>query len=121
MIHGKDILIYEGSTPTPIAAAKSCTISTDADTKETSSPDSGTAKTFVAGRTSWNVSVSMLVLAVKDNLLRVGQTYTLTMGVRGSETDRLTGTAICTQCQITGTVGNLAQGSIAFLGSGDLT
>lgn len=111
------MIIYEGSTPTPIAAAKSCTITLGVDTKETSSPTSSSARTFVAGRTSWQVSVSTLVTSVSGLLLRVGNTYTLTVGVSG---DTLSGTAICTDCQIEGSVGALAKGSINFLGSGEL-
>lgn len=115
MIHGEDLIIYEGADA--IAAAKSCTIVTSCDTKEISSPSSATARTFVAGRTGWQVSVSTLVSNVSSALLKVGNTYTLTMGVTG---DTLTGTAICTQCQIDGAVGALAKGSFNFLGSGEL-
>lgn len=118
MIHGKDIIIYEGSDePVAIAASKSCTIDKQAGTVETSSPASGTARSYASGRTDWVCTMNNLVLSVKDNMLRVGETYFITMGVRGSSTDTITGYAICTECNITGTVGNLAQGSFRFQGS----
>ena len=118
MIHGKDIIIYEGSDePVAIAASKSCTIDKQAGTVETSSPASGTARSYASGRTDWVCTMNNLVLSVKDYMLRVGETYFITMGVRGSSTDTITGYAICTECNITGTVGNLAQGSFRFQGS----
>jgi hypothetical protein len=120
MIHGKDIIISEGNPAVAIASAKSCQIVRQADTVEKSSPTSAQAREFEAGRTGWSVIITCFVLNVKAQLMRVGQTYVLTMGVRGSSTDKLTGTAICTECNITGTVGNLAQGSLRFLGSGEL-
>lgn len=120
MIHGKDIIISEGNPAVPIAAAKTCSIVMSADSMEKSSPTSDRAREYVAGRTTWAVIVTTLVLGVKASLLRVGNTYTITMGVRGSSTDKLTGTAICTECNITGTVGNLAQGSLRFQGTGEL-
>lgn len=121
MIYGKDIIISEGSPAVPIAAAKSCSIVRQSDTVEISDPTMGRAKTYLAGRTGWQVVVNSLLLAMKSNLMRVGNTYTITMSIAGSNTDKLTGTAICTECQITGTVGNLAQGSFRFLGSGSLS
>ena len=121
MIYGKNIIISLGSPATAIAASKSCTIIRQSDTQETSDPTSARARTYLAGRTGWTVTVSGLLLVMKDNLLRVGNSYTLTMGVSGSSTDKMTGTAICTECQITGTVGNLAQCSLKFLGSGSLS
>ena len=122
MIKGHDFMIFEGVPAVAIAAAKSCTIITRADTIENSSPASGTARTFVPGRTSWEVTVSTLVLSISGIILRRGQTYTLSWKER-NETfyTAYMGTAICTEAQIVGSEGNLAQGSIRFLGSGDIT
>lgn len=126
MIHGNNILIYEGATPTVIAASKSCDIDYSADTIEVSSPpelatDDGTHHMYIVGRRGWKVSMSYLVTNFTSGLLRVGNTYTLTIGQRTDTTDRLTGAAICTQCKITATRGNLVQGSFQFQGTGALT
>lgn len=116
---GKDIQVYEGSTPTAIGSAKSCTINMSADTVETSSPSSPTARTYASGRTGWEVQVSKLVTNMKSDLLRNGTVVTLSMIVNNN--DRVSGTAICTNVQVTGEVGKLAQCSCTFLGSGELS
>lgn len=115
MIHGRNILIYEGDVV--IAAAKSCTINNNAEAVENSSPASGTARSYTVGRTGWEISISTLVLSMKDHLLQTGHSYTLTWKERDSDTDTMTGTAICTTAQVDAAVGNLAQGSFQFLGS----
>lgn len=118
MIHGKDIRIFEGSPAVEIANSKSCYIFKRADTKESSSPTSGDARTYVPGRTDWSVSLDTLVTDVRGDVLRVGQIYTLTIVVSGSAV--FSGTVICTECQITAACGNLARGSFNFKGSGEL-
>lgn len=117
MIQGRNILIYEGDVV--IAAAKSCTINNNAEALENSSPASGTARSYTVGRTGWDISISTLVLGMKDHLLKVGQAYRLVWKVRGNDSDTMQGTAICTNAQVAATVGNLAQGSFQFLGSDD--
>ena len=119
MIKGKDIRVYEGSSPTEIAYSKSCSVIVTSEVKEVSSPISARARTYIAGRTGWEVIVSKLLTSMKYDLLRVGNTYTLTFGVVDSD-DQLSGTAICTEVQVVGSIGNLAQCSIKFLGSGEL-
>lgn len=58
---------------------------------------------------------------LRDAVARIGQTYTLQMSVDGLADDVLTGTAICKQYKVTGSVGNLAQGSFSWKGSGALS
>lgn len=58
---------------------------------------------------------------LRDAVARIGQTYTLQMCVEGLADDVLTGTAICKQFKVTGSLGNLAQGSFSWKGSGALT
>lgn len=58
---------------------------------------------------------------LRDAVARIGQTYTLQMSVEGLADDVLTGTAICKQFKVTGSVGNLAQGSFSWKGSGALS
>ena len=57
---------------------------------------------------------------LRDAVARIGQTYTLQMSVDGLADDVLTGTAICKQFKVTGSLGNLAQGSFSWKGSGAL-
>jgi hypothetical protein len=71
------------------------------------------------------MTVTFLVTAVKPddprNPLNVGQFYKLIFMSRGSTMDRISGTALCTQCEINAYRGNLCAGSITFTGSGPLT
>ena len=121
MIHGRNLLIYEGSPAVAIAACRSCSIVNKADIEEVSSPQSEEARTYKVGRISWEISVSTFVLAMKGYALRKGQTYFLTLQDRNNSSDIITGSAICTDVQITATKGNLVQGSISFLGLDDTT
>lgn len=57
---------------------------------------------------------------LRDAVARIGQTYTLQMSVDALPDDVLTGTAICKQFKVTGSLGNLAQGSFSWKGSGAL-
>lgn len=117
---GNDLIITAGSV---IYASKTCDVATDVDTKETASPTSATWRTYLAGRKGWTVSVGYLVADNKwsDDLLHVGQTVTLQFKNRGDSTASMSGTAIVTQCRVTATRGNLAQGSFTFLGTGELS
>ena len=122
VILGKNIFIYEGSSgSTPIiAAAKSCTISSRCDLIEKASSTQNTSKEFIAGRDEWEVSLDHIVTsgAPFEGLLKVRGTYTLSIVINGV---RKTGTAICQQADIRGSVGSLGTGSIKFKGSGALT
>lgn len=121
MIKGKNLIIYEGSPAVAIAACRSCSIVSKADVLETSSPDSDEARTYQVGRISWEVSVSTFVLAMKDYMLRKGQTYFLTLKDANNSSDIITGSAICTNVQIVATKGNIAQGTLQFIGLDDMT
>lgn len=121
MIKGKNLIIYEGSPAVAIAACRSCSIVSKADLLETSSPDSDEARTYQVGRISWEVSVSTFVLVMKDYMLRKGQTYFLTLKDANNSTDIITGSAICTNVQIVATKGNIAQGTLQFIGKDDMT
>lgn len=121
MIHGRNLLIYEGNPAVAIAACRSCSIVNKADIEEISSPQSDEARTYKSGHISWEISVSTFVLAMKDYALRKGQTYFLTLKDRNNSADIITGSAICTDVQITATKGNLVQGSLSFIGLDDIT
>lgn len=126
VIHGRNLIISAGGTA--LAASKSCTISLKADLLEISTPMSGDYKDFMAGRKEWNISTSHLLVAattaatpMKDMLVRVGQTYSLSVSVSGLTSDTLSGSAICAEATATGTAGNLCTGSFKFIGTGALT
>ena len=119
---GKDVQIYSGSSGTSplIAMAKTCTISKKCGIIEKASATNATSKEFIADREEWEISLGHLVSssAPFEGLLKVRGTYGISVVIG---TTRKTGTAICTQAEITGSVGSLATGSIKFKGTGPLT
>ena len=128
VITGKNILIYAGSSGTSpiIAAAKSCTISSNCDLVEKASSTQNTSKEYVAGRDEWEVSLDHLVTTGTmlnpvdpfEGLLKVRGTYTLSIVIGGV---RKIGTAICQHADIRGEAGSLGKGSVKFKGSGPLS
>lgn len=127
-------IILVGLNGAIVAGAKSCELSIDGETIEISTATIQTARTFIAGRTSWQVTFNYLVTSFTSiksiggstiaTLLSVGNTYTLSMGERNGATigsNSVSGSAILTSLRITATRGNLIQGSIVFKGSGPLT
>lgn len=127
VIHGKDIIIIVNGTA--IAGARSCEINVQTDTIETSSPTSGKARTFIPGRYTWEVKTGHLLVSgngstpVKTFIRRAIVNNMVTLVIKNNDytNDTLTGTAICTTASITATIGNLAQGSLVWQGSGELT
>lgn len=120
-ILGNNILIFRDGIA--IAGTVSNEIQSEADIIEKSSPTSGEWKENVAGRKSWSINVSHLVLAYNGvrELLNVGSTYTLKFrGRNSSDSTGVTGSAILKVCKITATKGNIAQGSFQFVGNGAL-
>ena len=119
---GKDVQIYAGSSGTSplIAMAKTCTISKKCGIIEKASATNATSREFIADREEWEISLGHLVSssAPFEGLLKVRGTYGISVVIG---TTRKTGTAICTQAEITGSVGSLATGSIKFKGTGPLT
>lgn len=118
VILGKELKIYNGSNAL-ISGAKSCVINKQADSIEVASASNATAKTYIAGRYGWSVSISHLITTNQGGIPMVGQTYTITYKV--GSTSVYSGTAICVEAEISGTVGNIAQGSIKLLGTGPLS
>jgi hypothetical protein len=119
---GKDLLILLNDVA--IANSKSCDINMDCEEIETSSPDDGNWKHFIPRRMSWKVTTSYLVEAkgtpIKSCLSLPGKIFTIKVESRDLSDDVMTGQALCTNCKITGTKGNLTQGSFTFLGIGAL-
>lgn len=130
---GNDIIMIATSTDdssasTIIAATKSHDITVNCDEIETASPTQGEFREFIKGRKDWEFSTSWLLVSqgFKTQLLRVGYTYSVTIGRRDGHTqtqtaDVVSGSAICTQCRITATYGSLVKGSFKFKGTGQLT
>lgn len=124
-MNGKDIIVYSGGTA--IAATTVNDISNAAELQPFSSPNTADYKEYRAKDKSWRIVTNYLVTSVSGSLtdlLKAGNTYTLVIGATGqtaSSKQGLTGTAICQECRITATNGNLCQGSFVFQGSGPLT
>lgn len=118
MIHGRNLIVKVNGVA--VAAAKNCSLRVENSEIEVSSPTTGNWRQFIAGRNSWTVSTGHLVLAVKSNVVLVGTMVTLSFEVAGSSTDVVSGSALVKQWDVSGAVGNLAQGSFQFTGSGAL-
>lgn len=121
MKKGNDLIVLANGQP--LAASKSCGIDVSVETKEVALAGTGTFKHYIAGRKSWSVTTNHLVgdsARVADLLARVGQVFTLSWRMRTDteEADRMEGSAICAQCKITATRGNLIQGSFTWKGTG---
>lgn len=120
MILGRNIVICEGNPAVAVAAVKSCTIISKAEVQEVSSPASGNARKYKVMRLSWEVSISSLVLQMKNYLFRRNQVYQLKLYDKNNLLDVISGSAICTTALIQATDGNLAQGTLKFVGKDDI-
>lgn len=121
MKKGNDLIVTVDGVA--VAASKSCTVDVSCQTKEVGMKGSGKWKRLIAGRRSWDVSASFLVgdeATIRIKIGKVGTTVTLSWKMRGDGTDTMTGTAIVTACKVSGTRGNLVQGSFTFKGTGEL-
>ena len=124
MVNGNNILIYatyNGSTQA-VAATRSLSVQIGAEMIEIASPDSGEWRAYLAGRKNWAINVGWLVSAISDidKLLLAAQQVTIRIVGRG-QTYGLTGTALVQTARIDSNVGNLANGSFVFQGTGPLT
>ena len=118
VIHGRDIKIYNsGGTAALIAAAKSCTIHRQCQALPTASASDGDNEHYIAGRKGWSIDLAHLI-TTDGVTLDEGTFYNIQVLI-GSGTTWV-GRALCTQCDIQGTQGNLGTGSIKLLGSGPL-
>lgn len=117
IIHGKDIKILNSSSTALIAAAKSCTIHRHSDAIEVASATDQNNKHYIAGRKEWSIDLSYFV-STDGVTLEEGTTYNILVAIGSGVT--WAGQALCTDCEITATIGNLSQGSIKLLGSGPL-
>lgn len=125
-ILGNDLIVATvvNNVAYAIASAKSCDIDFSCDLKEISSPTSSEYRSYMAGRKIWRVTVNFMVPTDHTAVIsekNVGSTYTLRCYIRGNpDIDKIEGTAILQQAKVTGTRGNILQGSWVFQGSGDV-
>jgi len=121
---GKDIILVlsQGGTALASTAIKSQDIQTEADVLEKASSSQQSWREYIAGRKGWSVTLSYLVLTSDKilDLLKVGQTFSVTMMRIGDNTNKVTGCAILKAVKQTASVGNLAQGSWQLQGTGAL-
>ena len=124
MVNGNNILIYAtyGSSQQAVAATRSLSVQVGAEMIEIASPDSGEWRAYLAGRKNWAINVGWLVSSFSDidKVLLTAQTVTIRIVGRG-QTYGLTGTAWVQTARVDSNVGNLANGSFAFQGTGPLT
>lgn len=126
-VNGNNIYISSGTTTTSIiATTRSNELSASCETLEICNPDSSEWKKFLTGRKEWGFTVNWLIGNLTDiqNLLYIGNKYTISVVGRAAantKTRYLRGDAICTQCKVTATRGNLAIGSFSFKGTGSLS
>lgn len=120
---GKDIIVVISQSGTALASTRirSHDIQTKADTIEKASSSQQSWREYIAGRKGWSLTVSYLVLAAAKiaDLLKVGQTFSITVKDSGSTTS-VSGSAILTAVKQTATVGDIAKGSFSFIGIGEL-
>ena len=121
---GKDVILVlsQGGTALASTKIKSQSIKAQCAVLEKASSSQQDWVEVIAGRKSWTLTVRYLVLAgsqVKD-VLKVGQTFSVTMNESGSTTNKVSGTAILSAVDAEYPTGNLAQGTFTFTGSGAL-
>ena len=120
---GKDITVILTRNNVAVANTriKSNQIKTHCNVIEKASSTQQEWEENIAGRKSWSMNISYLVLAYEQvaDLLYVGQTFGV--AVKYQETNLLVGSAIMMDASNVSTLGNLAQGSFTLKGSGALS
>ena len=119
---GNNILVLMGGTA--IAGTKSNEIQVDCETIEIASSTDQEWAHYLAGRKSWSLTVSWLLLANTDvrKALQVGSSVTIKFKGRGAtDANGLSGSAIIRTCKISAVKGNIATGSFQFVGNGALS
>ena len=121
MIHGRNLIIKVNGTA--IAGARSCDINISGEEIEVASATQSKWREFLTGREEWSVTCNHLLPAsgtpLRSSKEMVNTTVTIMME-SGRYGDVLTGQAIVKSWRTTGTLGNLAQGTFSFRGSGPL-
>lgn len=125
IIHGRNLIVKMDGVA--IAACKSCSIGITGDLIEVASPTSARFKEYIPGRISWAINSSHLVthgiMLSAASLINQKVEVQFSFSENELHTDDgvvLSGKAIINQVKIDATVGNLAQGSFSFQGTGEL-
>ena len=114
------VLWDDGGSLDVVAGGRTDKIQTDCETIPISSSTDSEWQHFIAGRKSWSIQVSWLLTngrAVED-VLKVGETYTLRFGNRAG--GGVQGSAILKTCVVSADINTLVNGSFAFQGTGPL-
>lgn len=125
ILHGRNLLVKKNGIV--IAGCRSCVLSTNSDVTQVASKTSGKYKEYMQGKIGWTVRCGYFVFAntAFSLPLSAGGVFDISMvipgdGTYGSNDISVYGTAILKKSETTATVGNLAQGSVEFQGSGPL-
>ena len=121
MIHGRNLIIKVNGTA--IAGARSCDINISGEEIEVANTTKDKWRVFITGREEWSVTCNHLLPASGTPLRSSKDMVNTTVTIRmesGRYGDVLTGQAIVKSWRTTGTLGNLAQGTFSFRGSGPL-
>ena len=122
VIHGRKLIIKVNGTA--IAGARSCDINISCEEIEIASATQSKWREFLAGREEWSLTCNHLLPASGTPLRSSKEMVNTTVTIRmesGLSGDVLTGQAIVRSWRTTGTLGNLAQGTFSFRGSGPLS
>lgn len=120
------ILTLSGSA---IALAKTCELIVDLELVETSTPNTGTWKTYLAGQLGWKITTSGLLERLRDegnngktllDLMKARQPITINVTERGT-TNKYSGTAFITSLRQVATVKQYAQYTVELTGTGALS
>lgn len=122
VIHGRKLIIKVNGTA--IAGARSCDINISGEEIEVANTTKDKWRVFITGREEWSVTCNHLLPAsgtpLRSSAAMVNTTVTIRME-SGRSGDVLAGQAIVKSWRATGTLGNLAQGTFSFRGSGPLS
>lgn len=103
------------------AFARSCEIQQQRETIETSSPTSGTWKSYLAGRCDRTITCECLLSSDEEEIegiFRRGETITLSCRQRDNSGYEHRGDAIITELQISGRIHEMASFSVTMRGTG---
>lgn len=82
ILHGKNLIIKVDGAP--LAAAKSCRLSINAERYEVANPSDGKWRRFIWGRMSWSIQTNHLVTSVSRSAQMTGTTVSIEVGLNGS-------------------------------------
>lgn len=106
-----------------VALALDCELTENLDLRETSSPTSGRAKTYIGGRTGWRITTSHMMSVAAHRSMRYvlhrGQEVSVEFEVVGLDYT-LSGNAFVTNIGTNGAVNRLGRMALELTGSGEL-